>query len=144
MDNTRLKSAMMVYKYKMYRNGNGINIEQQREAAGSYAESGIAVNASFNWFGASYQSEKFGGIAFSVNEHYDWFSQLNEQTTDIIFRGKLSSVFDSLTIAMNGDTTTISNRENISNDTLAAVINGEINNPLLVSDITRGSRVKFL
>nr|WP_299207361.1 DUF5723 family protein [uncultured Brumimicrobium sp.] len=144
LDKTRLKNAMMGIKNQMTGNGNGFNFEQQREAAGDYAESGIAVNASFNWFGASYQSEKFGGIAFSVNEHYDWFSQLNEQTTDIIFRGKLSSVFDSLTIAMNGDTTTISNRENISNDTLASVISGEINNPLLVSDITRGSRVKFL
>src|SRR5690554_7591555 len=92
LDKTRLKNAMMGIKNQMTGNGNGFNFEQQREAAGDYAESGIAVNASFNWFGASYQSEKFGGIAFSVNEHYDWFSQLNrseEHTSELQSRPHL-------------------------------------------------------
>ena len=144
LDKTRLKNAFTGIKNQMTGKSTGFNFEQQRNAAGDYAESGIAINASFNWFGAAYQSEKFGGLAFSINEHYDWFSQLNQQTTDILFRGRLSSVFDSLTIAMNGDTTTIANSNYISNDTLAAVINGNINNPLLISELTRGSRIKFL
>ncbi|HLV41737.1 MAG TPA: DUF5723 family protein [Brumimicrobium sp.] len=144
LDKTRLKNAMTGIKNQMTGNGTGFDFNQQMNAAGDYAESGIAVNASFNWFGAAYQSEKFGGIAISINENYDWFSQLNSQTSDILFRGRLSSVFDSLTVAMNGDTTTITNSNNISNDTLSSVINGSINNPLLISELTRGSRIKFL
>lgn len=144
LDKTRLKNAFTGIKNQISGNSSGFNFEQQRNAAADYAESGIAINANFNWFGASFQSEKFGGIAISINENYDWFSQLNSQTTDILFRGKLSSVFDSLTIAMNGDTTTIANSNSLSNDTLSAVIRGDINNPLLISDITRGSRIKFL
>src|SRR5690554_1100208 len=144
LDKTRLKNAFTGIKNQISGNSSGFNFEQQRNAAADYAESGIAINANFNWFGASFQSEKFGGIAISINENYDWFSQLNSQTTDILFRGKLSSVFDSLTIAMNGDTTTIANSNSLSNDTLSAVIRGDINNPLLISDITRGSQIKFL
>jgi len=144
LDKTRLKNAYTGIKNQMSGNSSGFDITQQRNAAGDYAESGIAINASFNWFGAAYQSEEFGGIAISINEHYDWFSQLNEQTSDILFRGRLSSVFDSLTVAMNGDTTTIANSNNISMDTLRSVISGNINSPLLISDITRGSKIKFL
>jgi hypothetical protein len=144
LDKTRLQNAYEGIRNQMSGNSSGFDFDQQRNAAADYAESGIAVNANFNWFGAAYQSEKFGGIAISITENYNWFSQLNSQTSDILFRGRLSSLFDSLTVAMNGDTTTIANSNNISNDTLAAVIQGNINNPLLVSDITRGSRIKFL
>ncbi|PKR79789.1 hypothetical protein CW751_13235 [Brumimicrobium salinarum] len=144
LDKTRLQNAFDGIKNQISGNGGGFDMQQQKNAAGDYAEAGIGINASFNWFGGAYQSEKFGGIAVSINEHYDWYSQLNQQTTDLLFRGRLSGVFDSLTVAMNGDTTTIANRNNISNDTLQAVIRGDINNPLLVSDLTRGSRIKFL
>lgn len=144
LDKERLKDAFTGIRNQISGSSTGFNFEQQKKAAADYAEAGISINANFNWLGAAYQSEKFGGIAVSINENYDWFSQINKETSDILFRGKLSSVFDSLTIAMNGDTTTIANTDHLSNDTLASVINGKINDPLLISEMTRGSQIKFL
>lgn len=122
---------------------NDFDIDKQREAVADYAESGITVNADYNWFGASYQSEKFGGIGVAVREKYNWYSKLNEETTDIVFRGRLSSYFDSLTIAIGGDTSRIANSSNLSEDTLSAVIRGTVNDPLSLSEITEGSEIKF-
>lgn len=120
-----------------------IDVDKQREIAAEYAESGIAVEADFNWFGAYYHNEKLGGIAVAVREKYNWYSQLNEQTSDILFRGNLSGYFDSLTVVLNGDTSRIANSTNLSSDTLAGVIEGRLNNPILLSELTNGSKIKF-
>lgn len=120
------------------------NYQQQLDAAADYAEAGISIFVDFNWAGFSFQSEKLGGIAFNVRENYQWYSRLNEQTTDILFRGKLSSYFDSLTVVFGSDTTTIANHGNISEDTLAAVIQGNISVPLRLSEITKGSDIRMI
>mgnify|MGYP001158402678 CR=1 FL=1 len=125
-------------------NDEPFDVQQQIDAAKDYAEAGISINANYNWFGASFQDEKFGGIAVSISENYNWYSQINSQTSDLIFRGRLSGYFDSLTIAMNGDTSTIANDPSLSQDTLNSVIRGTANNPDLLSDITNGSRIKFV
>lgn len=125
-------------------NEDPFDVQQQIDAAQDYAEAGIAVNANYNWFGGSFQSEKFGGIAVSISENYNWYSRLNNQTSDLIFSGRLSGYFDSLTIAMNGDTSTIANNPNLSQDTLNSVFRGTANDPLLLSQITDGSRIKFV
>ncbi|RYM33279.1 hypothetical protein ERX46_10050 [Brumimicrobium glaciale] len=142
LNKDRLKNVMSSVRSQINKE-EGFDFDQQKSAASDYAESGITVNASYNWFGASYQSEKFGGIAISINEEINWFSQLNRQTTDLIFRGKRSDYYDSLVIVYQGDTSTISNSGNISQDSLEAVIRGERNNPLLISQISDGSRIKF-
>lgn len=123
---------------------SSFDMQAQKEASADYANAGIAMTFDYNWLGASYYNDKIGGIAISIREHYDWFSQLNNQTTDLIFRGRTSNYFDSLTIAIDGDTSTIANNPNLSNDTLEAVIFGSRSNPLLLSEITNGSKVKFL
>ncbi|SFT54309.1 hypothetical protein SAMN05216474_1207 [Lishizhenia tianjinensis] len=120
----------------------GFNLTEQKEAVANFAEKGIAMNANLNWFGFAYQGEKFGGIAVQVREKFNWYSQLNEQTTDIIFRGQFASIFDSLTVAFNGDTTKIANRPGISQDTLAAAISGQISSPILISELTNGTKIK--
>lgn len=120
-----------------------IDYDKQIAAAADYAEAGISIFADYNYLGISFQNEKFGGIAFNIRESYQWYSKLNKTTTDILFRGKLSSYFDSLTVVFGSDTTTIANNENISQDTLAAVIRGNINVPLRISEITKGSSVKL-
>jgi hypothetical protein len=114
----------------------------QREAVGDYAQTGVSMFLNLNWFGFAYQNEKFGGIAFNVQENYQWYSKFNQQTTDILFRGKFSSYFDSLTIVMNGDTSMISNAANLSADTLNSVILGSISVPLKLSEITNGSEIR--
>ncbi len=123
---------------------SSFDLQAQKDAALDYANAGIAMSFDYNWMGGSFYNEKLGGIAFSIREHYDWFSQINEQTTDLIFRGRASSYFDSLTVAINGDTSTIANNPNLSEDTLDAALFGSRNNPLLLSEITNGSKVKFL
>lgn len=119
-----------------------LNWQEQQNAASDYARAGISMFIDYNWGGFAYQSEKFGGIAFNVRENYQWYSKLNDETTDIIFKGKLSSYFDSLTIVMNGDTSVIANSSNLSQDTLNSVILGTISTPLNLSEITKGSEIR--
>lgn len=126
------------------KNSEPFNFQQQKEAAAGYAQAGIAMSLDFNWAGFAYQTEKFGGIAFNIRENYQYYSKFNQQTTDLIFRGKLSTLFDSLTIAFNGDTTRIANNNNLSQDTLAAVVQGNISVPLNLSQITNGSQLRMV
>lgn len=123
---------------------NQIDYKKQLEAAGDYAQAGISIFLDYNWAGFSFQNEKFGGIAFNIRESYRWDSKLSQQASDILFRGKLSSYFDSLTVVFGTDTTTIANNSSISEDTLAAVINGSIGVPLKLSEITKGSSIKMV
>ncbi len=117
--------------------------DEQKQFAKEYANAGMQVDFSYNWLGFSYQGKKFGGIAVSINENYNWYSRLSEQTTDVIFNGKLADYFDSLTIVISGDTSTIANDPNLSDDTLSAVIMGTISTPLSISQLTQGSEVRF-
>lgn len=139
-----VNAANGLYGTFLSKDVSDVDFEKQREAAAEYAESGIAINANFNMFGASYQTPKLGGIAVAVRGNFSWNSELNKELTDIIFRGSISSYFDSLTVVFDGDTSRIANRENISEDTLGAVISGRLNNPILLSELTKGSSVKFL
>lgn len=125
-------------------NSNTIDWNKQREEMANYAQSGIAINADYNWAGFAFQAKKFGGIAFNIRENYQWYSKFNEQTTDLLFRGKFASYFDSLTIVFNGDTSMIANDPNLSQDTLAAAISGSISVPLRLSEVTKGSSIKLL
>jgi hypothetical protein len=121
-----------------------IDYQQQLQAAGDYAEAGISMFLDYNWAGFAFQNEKFGGIAFNIRENYQYYSKLNQQTTDILFRGNLSSYFDSLTVVFGTDTTTIANNGNLSQDSMAAVIQGNISVPLQLSKITKGSEVRMV
>lgn len=142
LDKTRLRNAFNGIKDQI-KGKDSFSFADQRAAVADYAEAGITVNVNYNWFGAAFQGKLLGGLAISVNEDINWFSQLNRQTTDLVFRGKFSNYYDSLVVVYQGDTSTIANSENISQDTMASVIRGERNNPLLISQITNGSRVKF-
>jgi hypothetical protein len=116
---------------------------EQKQFAQDYVESGIAMDASYNWLGFSFQNEKLGGIAFNIGEHYNWYSKLNETTSDLIFEGRLSDYFDQLTVVFGTDTSVIQNTGNISEDTLSNVIQGTIAVPLMLGDITNGSTIQF-
>lgn len=126
------------------RENTDFDFDSQLKAIEDYANAGIALSLDYNWLGASYYHDVLGGVAISIREHYNWYSKLNEQTTDLIFRGNLSSYFDSLVIAFNGDTSIIANRSDLSQDTMQAVLFGINSNPLLMSEILEGSRVKFM
>lgn len=118
------------------------NWQQAQQNAGEYARAGVSMFANYNWFGFAYQNDKFGGIAFNITENYNWNSKLNDRTSNLIFNGQLADYFDSLTIAINGDTTMIANVGNLSQDTLNAVIQGNISVPLNISELTKGSEIR--
>lgn len=125
------------------KNVDPATLQQQRQYAIDYMNSGVAMDFNYNWIGFSFQSEKFGGVAFNVSEQYTWFSRLNERTTDLVFNGKLSNYFDSLTIVFGSDTSRIENSTALSDDTLAAVINGTASMPLNISQLMDGTEIRF-
>jgi len=117
---------------------------QQRQYAADYLNAGVSMFADFNWGGFAYQSKRFGGIAFNVRESYQWYSRMNSQLTDILFKGKLSNYFDSLTIRdAAGNVQVIPNSSNISQDTLDMVVKGTISVPLHIKDLSQGSQIRF-
>lgn len=142
LNKTRLNNFYQSFKGAIMNNGDTLNWAQKRDAAADFAEKGVNMFVNLNWFGISYQNEKLGGIAFNIRESYQWYSKLNQETTDIIFRGKLANYFDSLTVVYGSDTSRIANSENISQDTLDHVILGSISSPLNLSTITKGSTIK--
>lgn len=144
LNSDKLKKFYRSVKNEITNNNSGdtLNWQEQQNAIADYAQSGVSMFANYNWFGFAFQTEKFGGIAFNISENYKWNSRLNQETTDLIFRGKLSSYFDSLTIVMNGDTSVIANSDNISQDTLSNVILGTMSVPLNLSQITKGSEIR--
>ncbi len=145
LNSDKLRSlSKTIYQQATRKGDQPIDYQKQREAAANYAEAGISIFADFNWGGFSFQSEKFGGIAFNVRENYQWYSKLNQQTSDILFRGKLSTYFDSLTVVFGSDTSKIANSPNLSQDTLAAVIQGNISVPLSLSQITKGTEIRMV
>lgn len=117
--------------------------QEQRGYALDYINSGVSIDASFNWLGFSFQSEKLGGIAFNISENYTWYSRLNENTADIIFNGRVANYFDSLTVVFGSDTSMIANSTTLSDDTLAAVIRGSASNPLSLSQFMDGTAIRF-
>lgn len=133
-----------LYNAAQHKNPDEIDYQRQLESVGNYAEAGIAINFDYNWLGFSYYGEKFGGIAFNIRESYSWYSKMNTQTTDLLFRGKLSSVFDSLTVVFGSDTSRIANSGTISQDTLNNVISGTINVPVRLSTITKGTQIQMV
>jgi hypothetical protein len=68
---------------------------------------------------------------------------LNQSTSDIIFQGKLSSYFDSLTVVFGTDTSMIQNTGTLTQDTLDNVIEGTVSVPLNLSGLTNGSNIRF-
>jgi hypothetical protein len=118
--------------------------QEQRQYATDYLNAGIHMFANFNWGGFAYQSKRLGGFAFNVRENYLWYSRLNSNLTDILFKGKLANYFDSLTIKdLSGNIKVIPNSNSISQDTLGMVVKGTISSPLNISRISSGSQIQF-
>ncbi|MES2589001.1 MAG: DUF5723 family protein [Bacteroidota bacterium] len=143
-NSTKLKNLAKSVYHQIIRDSSAkFDFNAQKEAAAEYAEKGITIDGQYNWGGFSYQGKRLGGIAFSVTENYNWYSKLNNDLTDIMFRGKLASYFDSLTVVIGTDTSVIANSENLSQDTLDGVILGNISVPLKLSALTKGSAIRM-
>ncbi|OFZ67234.1 MAG: hypothetical protein A3D92_10130 [Bacteroidetes bacterium RIFCSPHIGHO2_02_FULL_44_7] len=144
LDKEKLSKLYKTIRSDVFGSGSSkADWQQQAAYAQDYLDAGIMFDARYNWLGFSFQTEKFGGIAFSVQEHYNWYSKLNTNTTGLVFQGKLSDYFTQFTAVFGSDTTIVQNDHDIAADTLAAVVAGTISTPLNLSQITNGSEVHF-
>lgn len=138
----RLRKLYGTVKNSALGKNNEDSWAEQRQYAKDYANAGVNINADYNWFGFSFQNEKLGGLAVSVTESYRWNSRIGDEASQILFDGKFASYFDTLTLVFGSDTSRVANYEGMSQDSLLAVIEGTISNPLLISKITKGTAIK--
>lgn len=125
--------------------GSQFTQQQKKDAARNFAESGFTFNANVGSFGAAYTSKVAGGFAFRINDNFQAYCKMGTTTADLLFMGKVSSVFDSLTIynSVTGDTSQIRNYENMSPDSVKMVLSGYTNAPKLLSKILNGTEMTF-
>lgn len=119
--------------------------EQKIAAAEGFADD-FAFNWDYNMFGISYQNPKFGGIAFSLRSRTTWASSFSSEFSDVLFRGKFSSQFDSLAYfdpATMVDTAMIANYANMSNDSAQFALSGTAAIPLNLGDIIGDSYLRL-
>jgi hypothetical protein len=123
---------------------NSADRENQTNAMLDFGNSGVSIFANYNWLGFSFQNEKFGGIAFNISENMQWYSKLSDTTKDLVFRGNLSSLFDSLDVMIDGQITTIEYDPSMeySADILDSVVQGTISTVLPLSRLTKGSEIR--
>lgn len=128
----------------VFRDDDEFTQEQRRQAVGEFAGSNFAFNFDFNYFGFSYQHEKIGGFAFGIRERAQWFSNINQNLSELIYLGNTASYFDSLQfVSEQGDTSRIANYESISADSAAMVDKGLTSNPMSYSDFLDGSSIRL-
>jgi hypothetical protein len=119
------------------------DLAAQKTSLLNYTNAGVSLDMSYNWAGISYQSKVFGGIGFNIRETYQWYTKLSENTADVIFNGKYASIFDSLRIVSNGDTSVIQNTTINHPDSLNMVISGFLKNPNSLNNLLKGSIIKM-
>jgi hypothetical protein len=114
--------------------------EEKINAAKSFTDEGFAINGDLGSFGFSYNSEKFGGIAFRINDRFQWYSKLGQTASEILFLGFNAPYFESVAYLNGlGDTVIVPNNPNMDPDSLQNVLYGFANVPNLISDILDGS-----
>ncbi len=116
---------------------------QKQEAAKSFANSGLGMNMDLGVFGFSFATEKFGGIAFRINDNVSFYSKLGDKASELLFLGKRSTMFDSLVYSNGVDTTVIANNPNMQDpDSIANIISGFANIPQYIGQIMNGSEMR--
>lgn len=127
--------------YGMIKGDSSAKFTQQQkiDAAKDFTNSGFAINADLGSFGFSFQNEKVGGIAFRVNDRFQWYSKLGKTASEILFLGFNAPYFDSLLYFNGVDTVSIQNYQNMSADSVQNVIIGKANVGKLLSEVMNGS-----
>ena len=151
--NTTFFSEALTRKelFKTVFNSSEINFtnDDKRKAAERIANTSISMNADVMLFGLSMRLPNNQGIAFSVRDRIQMFTQINENTAEIAFLGASASYFPELLLS---DGSVIDNPRYAGNEDLhplseekeAEVIMGLYSNEdsaQFYSDIMDGSRV---
>lgn len=140
----KLSNFMQTIKNQVFGNTyTASELATQKASLLNYVNAGISLDMTYNWAGISYQSKVFGGIGFNIRETYQWYTKLSTNTSDVIFNGKYASIFDSLRIVNNGDTSIIKNTTITHPDSLSMVIGGFLKNPNSLNDLLKGSQIKM-
>ena len=103
----------------VFGNGTQFTNAQKIAAAEEFVNNKFAANLDVAWLSASYQSSKFGGIAFTIRERATFNTYFNNDLAQLAFEGYHSPYFDSL-IVNGADTTGYSKNPK----TLGALANG--------------------
>lgn len=119
-----------------------LTYQQKVDAANGFA-SNFAFNWDYNMFGASYQNEKFGGIAISIRSRASWSSSFSTDFTDLLFQGRNSNYFDTLQYWNGTDTVNIANYQNMRPDSSGNVIGGSASVPLPISQLVGDSYLRL-
>lgn len=128
----------------MIKGGKDFTWDQKRDAANDFAQSGFTFNMNMGSFGAAFVDKTAGGFGFRMNDNFSAYCKLGSTAADLLFLGRKSSVFDSLTIVNSvGDTTNIANYANMSQDSVNMVISGYTNAPRVLSKLLDGTEMTF-
>ena len=119
--------------------------EDKIQAAKDFAEGGLAMNVNYGSFGFAYHTDKFGGIAFRINDNVNWYSKFNNDISQILFLGKTASYFDSLAVLLpNGDTSMVANDTNFVNGfNQDSILSGIASLPSYMSELFEGSQISL-
>ena len=124
--------------------------EEKLQAAQSFADAGLAMNIDLGSFGFAFTTEKFGGFGFRINDHFQWYSQLGPTASDLLFLGKTSSYFDSLTVVNdlgggNYDTTVIANDPSVVQGyDQEDILNGFSAIPQMIGEVLTDTRMSMM
>lgn len=123
--------------------GEPFTREEKEQLATDFVDQGFAMNFDVGVFGIAYTNEKFGGIAFGINDRFQWYSSFNQTVSDLIFNGFQAAYFDSLSVLTPmGDTTVIANDGTVDIDP-DSILLGFTNSPQMFSEIFAGSEIGF-
>jgi len=125
--------------------GASFTYDEKVQAAKDFSEAGLALNFNYGSFGFAYNTDKFGGIAFRVNDNVSWYSKFNEDISEILFLGKTAPYFDSLMVLLpSGDTSMILNDTSmVSGLNQDSIINGIATLPSNISKLFEGSQISL-
>ncbi|HLP12055.1 MAG TPA: DUF5723 family protein [Flavobacteriales bacterium] len=126
-------------------NGKDFTYDEKIAAAESFAKTGLALNVDYGSFGFGYGDDKFGGIAFRINDRFQWYSKFGDKASELLFLGKTASYFDSLHVLLaNGDTATYANTAaNLATLDRDSILNGFASLPKKMSEILDGSDISL-
>lgn len=121
-----------------------LSYQQKVDAAKDFVETGLALNVDLGSFGFAYSGKKFGGIAFKINDRFQYYSQFGKDASNLLFMGKTSNYFDSLLVfnTVLNDTVSIANYNNINPDSLQFIISGYTTAPKAISKIFNNSQIR--
>lgn len=121
-----------------------LTYQQKIDAAREFSNAGLALNVDVGLFGFAFMHKKAGGFALRISDRMQYYSKLGQTASDLLFLGKTSNYFDSLTIVNSlGDTSNIANYANMNPDSVKMVLSGYTNAPKIISKIMNGSELTY-